>query len=146
MHKTLVKSLVRYISTHFFDGQVKDVCQDIIDTPISPELLPVSEGELNQRTEDILGDYALHDFFLYHMMDSGASPEKLRLLAEQAFEGVYAPEKIHDQLETFLRRFFQQQFKRNCVPDGPKVGSVSLSPRGDWRMPSDANRTLWRQE
>ena len=144
--KTLVKSLVRYISTHFFDGQVKDVCQDIIDTPISPELLPVSEGELNQRTEDILGDYALHDFFLYHMMDSGASPEKLRLLAEQAFEGVYAPEKIHDQLETFLRRFFQQQFKRNCVPDGPKVGSVSLSPRGDWRMPSDANRTLWRQE
>ena len=142
--KTLVKSLVRYISTHSFDGQVTDVCQDIIDTPISPELLPVSEGELNQRTEDILGDYALHDFFLYHMMDSGASPEKLRLLAIQAFEGVYAAEKIDSQLETFLRRFFQQQFKRNCVPDGPKVGSVSLSPRGDWRMPSDANRTLWQ--
>ncbi len=143
--KTLVKSLVRFLSETVFDGTVRAVCADVIDTPISPELLPVSEGELNQRTEDILGDYALHDFFLYHFMDSGATPEKLRLLAGQAFGGVYDEKKIAQQLDTFLRRFFTQQFKRNCVPDGPKVGSVSLSPRGDWRMPSDMSSVLWRE-
>ena len=142
--KTLVKSLVRFLSETAFDETVRAVCADVIDTPISPELLPVSEGELNQRTEDILGDYALHDFFLYHFMDSGATPEKLKLLAAQAFAGVYGEEKIAGQLDTFLRRFFTQQFKRNCVPDGPKVGSVSLSPRGDWRMPSDMSSVLWR--
>ena len=142
--KTLVKSLVKHLSTHEFGDAVMEVCQDVLDTPISPELLPVSEGELNQRTEDILGDYALHDFFLYHFMDSGATPEKLKLLAGQAFRGVYDEKRVSDQLETFLRRFFSQQFKRNCVPDGPKVGSVSLSPRGDWRMPSDMSRALWK--
>ena len=143
--KTLVKSLVKYLSVHQFGEAVGQVCQDVLDTPISPELLPVSEGELNQRTEDILGDYALHDFFLYHFMDSGAEPQKLQMLAEQAFQNVYDRQKIADQLNTFLRRFFTQQFKRNCVPDGPKVGSVSLSPRGDWRMPSDMSRVLWQK-
>lgn len=142
--KTLVKSLVRYLGENFFEGRVREVCQSILDTPISPELLPVDEGELQQRTEDILGDYALHDFFLYHLMDSGATPDKLLTLAKQAFQGVYNEEKIAAQLQTFLKRFFQQQFKRNCTPDGPKVGSVSLSPRGDWRMPSDMNGALWR--
>ncbi|MDD3411784.1 MAG: NAD(+) synthase, partial [Eubacteriales bacterium] len=126
--KTLVKSLVRYLSEQDFGDVVKAVCADVIDTPISPELLPVTEGELNQRTEDILGDYALHDFFLYHLMDSGSGPERLRALAGQAFAGVYDAAKIDEQLRTFLRRFFQQQYKRNCVPDGPKVGSISLSP------------------
>lgn len=139
--KTLVKSLVRYLGDTF-DPTIAAVCRDVADTPISPELLPVTEGELGQRTEEILGDYALHDFFLYHLMDSGASRDKLRLLAVQAFEGVYPPQKIDEQLSTFLRRFCTQQFKRNCVPDGPKVGSVSLSPRGDWRMPSDMGPVL----
>ncbi len=142
--KTLVKSLVRYLSGHDFEGAVRDVCMDIIDTPISPELLPVAEGELAQRTEDILGDYALHDFFLYHLLDSGSSPERLKRLAMQAFEGVYDEAKINVQLDTFLSRFFAQQFKRNCVPDGPKVGSISLSPRGDLRMPSDMSGALWK--
>ena len=142
--KTLVKSLVRYLSEQDFDGAVREICLDIIDTPISPELLPVTAGELNQRTEDILGDYALHDFFLYHMLDSGSGSERLKRLAMQAFEGVYDEAKIVSQLATFMRRFFQQQFKRNCVPDGPKVGSISLSPRGDLRMPSDMSGALWR--
>ena len=97
-----------------------------------------------QRTEEIVGDYALHDFFLYHLMDSGSGPNRLRRFAVQAFRGVYGEEKIDAQLREFTRRFFTQQFKRNCVPDGPKVGSVSLSPRGDWRMPSDMSDALWR--
>jgi NAD+ synthase (glutamine-hydrolysing) len=142
--KTLVKSLVRYLSEQDFDGAVRAVCRDVIDTPISPELLPVTDGELNQRTEDILGDYALHDFFLYHLLDSGSGPDRLRLLARQAFAGVYDPAQIERQLQTFLKRFFQQQYKRNCVPDGPKVGSISLSPRGDLRMPADMSGALWR--
>ena len=142
--KTLVKSLVRYVSEHDFAGAVRDVCHDIIDTPISPELLPVTAGELAQRTEDILGDYALHDFFLYHMLDSGSGPDRLRLLAGQAFAGVYDGAKIDAQLATFIKRFFAQQYKRNCVPDGPKVGSISLSPRGDWRMPADMSGALWK--
>ena len=142
--KTLVRRLVRYLAERCFDDAVKKVCLDILDTPVSPELLPVSAGELNQRTEEILGDYALNDFFLYHLMDSGSSPARLRLLAAQAFEGVYAPDKIEAQLQTFIRRFFTQQFKRNCVPDGPKVGNIGLSPRGDWRMPSDMGFALWK--
>ena len=135
--KTCLRSLTRYLSAHSFDAAVAAICQDVVDTPVSPELLPVTEGELNQRTEDILGDYALHDFFLYHFMDSGAEREKLQQLAEHAFHGVYDADKIAAQLKTFLWRFYTQQFKRNCSPDGPKVGPVSLSPRGDWRMPSD---------
>ena len=140
--KTLVKSLVWHLG-RCFGVSVASICQDVIATPISPELLPTSQGELQQRTEDILGDYALHDFFLYHLMDSGASAGKLKMLAMQAFHGVYGEARVEAQLKTFLRRFFAQQFKRNCVPDGPKVGSVSLSPRGDWRMPSDMQAGMW---
>ena len=135
--KTCLRSLTCYLSAHSFDEQVAAICQDVVDTPVSPELLPVTEGELNQRTEDILGDYALHDFFLYHYMESGASREKLQLLAEHAFRGVYDAEKIAAQLKTFIWRFYTQQFKRSCAPDGPQVGPVSLSPRGGWDAPSD---------
>ena len=141
--KTLVKSLVKYISEHDFGGAVQAVCRDVLDTPISPELLPVTEGELSQRTEDIIGDYTLHDFFLYHMLDSGSGPDRLKRFAMQTFAGVYNEAKIDKQLATFTHRFFAQQFKRNCVPDGPKVGSISLSPRGDWRMPADMSGALW---
>ncbi len=141
--KTLVRTLVRYLGENVFGGEVQKVCEDIIDTPISPELLPVDKGELQQRTEEILGDYALHDFFLYHMMDSGSSPDRLYAFARQAFNGVYAEDAIQKALKLFLRRFFTQQFKRSCMPDGPKVGSVSLSPRGDWRMPSDMTGSAW---
>lgn len=143
--KTLVKGLVRYLGEECFNATVAAICLDIIDTPISPELLPVTEGELSQRTEDILGDYVLHDFFLYHLMDSGSEPKKLKLMAMQAFDGVYDEARINTQLATFLRRFFTQQFKRNCVPDGPKVGSIGLSPRGDLRMPSDMSWQMWRE-
>jgi NAD+ synthase (glutamine-hydrolysing) len=108
--------------------------------------LPVTEGELNQRTEDILGDYALHDFFLYHLMTSGSGKERLRRLALQAFRGVYDEAAVDKALLLFLRRFYQQQFKRTCIPDGPKVGTVTLSPRGDWAMPSDAVNALWMDE
>lgn len=142
--KTLVKRLVRHLSEHSFGGAVRDVCLDVLDTPISPELLPAKEGEITQRTEEIVGDYALHDFFLYHLMDSGSGVKRLKRFAVQAFQGVYDEPKIAAQLSEFVRRFFSQQFKRNCVPDGPKVGSVSLSPRGDWRMPSDMSDVLWR--
>lgn len=144
--KTLVKELVRYLAESVFDSQVRQVCADILDTPISPELLPAQEGELNQRTEAILGDYALHDFFLYYMLRGGCNPSKLRLLACQAFDGIYDADKIDSQLSTFLRKFFTQQFKRNCVPDGPKVGSIGLSPRGDLRMPSDMSFEMWLEE
>ncbi len=141
--KTLVRTLVKYLGETVFGGEVERVCLDIIDTPISPELLPVDKGELNQRTEEILGDYALHDFFLYNMMDSGSSPDRLYAFAQQAFEGVYDDKIIEKALKLFLKRFFAQQFKRSCIPDGPKVGGVSLSPRGDWRMPSDMSGDAW---
>ena len=143
--KTLIQHLVRYAGGRL-GGEVVPVVEDILDTPISPELIPSKEGELTQRTEDTLGAYALHDFFLYHMMDSGASPLKLYPLAKAAFDGQYADDAILAALRTFVRRFFTQQFKRSAMPDGPKVGSVSLSPRGDWRMPSDAQSILWMQE
>ena len=119
------------------------VLRDVLDTPVSPELLPLSQGELSQKTEDLIGPYELHDFFLYHMLRRGAQPEKLLDLANAAFSGAYPPEQIRHWLRVFLRRFFSQQFKRSCLPDGPKVGTVSLSPRGDWRMPSDAAADLW---
>ncbi len=141
--KTLVRTLVRYFGETVFGGEIGEVCKDIIETPVSPELLPVDKGELNQRTEEILGDYALHDFFLYHLMDSGSSPERLETFANQAFEGVYSPEIIRKTLTLYMKRFFAQQFKRSCIPDGPKVGTVSLSPRGDWRMPSDMSGAAW---
>ena len=145
--KTLIRHLVRYVADYHIDEGAKETLLDIIDTPISPELIPAAEnGEIKQKTEDLVGPYELHDFFLYHFMRFGFSPEKLFLLASKAFDGMYDVETIRHWLKTFLRRFFQQQFKRSCLPDGPKVGSVSLSPRGDWRMPSDSSSILWSLE
>ena len=144
--KTLVRYIVRYEASRI-GGKVGEILTDILATPVSPELLPATdEGEIQQRTEDLVGPYELHDFFLYHMMDSGASPLKLYPLAKAAFDGQYADDAILAALRTFVRRFFTQQFKRSAMPDGPKVGSVSLSPRGDWRMPSDASAAAWLRE
>ena len=142
--KTLVKSLVRWIAENKFteasgERSVKEILLDIVDTPISPELLPGTEdGQIKQVTEDLVGPYELHDFFLYHFVRLGFTPEKIFFLAQKAFETCYDDETIKKWLKTFIRRFFNQQFKRSCMPDGPKVGSVGLSPRGDWHMPSDA--------
>ena len=119
---------------------------DIRDTPVSPGLCPPKEGEISQKTEDLVGPYELHDFFLYHMMRFGCPPAKIYRLANIAFEGEYSPGIILKWLKNFYLRFFTQQFKRSCIPDGPKVGSVALSPRGDWRMPSDAAADLWKAE
>ena len=139
--KTLVRYLVAWAAQEY--EEVRDVLQDILDTPVSPELLPPSNGEIVQKTEETVGPYELHDFFLYHFIRGGADPQKILFLAEHAFEGVYETAQIKQWLRTFLRRFFTQQFKRSCMPDGPKVGTVALSPRGDWRMPSDAVAKLW---
>ena len=147
--KTLVRHLVRWFSSSLNDGTskgkaIRDTLLDVLDTPISPELTPAAQdGTILQVTEDIVGPYELHDFFLFHMLRYGYSPAKLYLLARVAFKGEYDNKTIKKWLRTFLRRFFAQQFKRSCLPDGPKVGSVSLSPRGDWRMPSDASSRLW---
>jgi NAD+ synthase (glutamine-hydrolysing) len=123
------------------------VLHDIVATPITPELLPLGiDGALAQKTEDTIGPYELHDFFLYHMLRAGAAPTKVFVLARQAFAGAYTEQEILRWLELFYRRFFSQQFKRSAMPDGPKVGSVALSPRGDWRMPSDASAALWLKE
>jgi NAD+ synthase (glutamine-hydrolysing) len=120
---------------------------DILETPITPELLPLDDnGQQNQETEEIIGPYELHDFFLYHMIRFGCGPAKIIFLAERAFEGLYAKEVLLEWLEVFVRRFFSQQFKRSSMPDGPKIGSVALSPRGDWRMPSDASSGIWLKE
>jgi NAD+ synthase (glutamine-hydrolysing) len=142
--KTLIPYLVRHEANNHADKIVTETLEDVINTPISPELIPADEnGEIKQKTENLVGPYELHDFFLYHFMRFGFSSEKIYLLAQNAFEGKYDNDTIRYWLKTFMRRFFQQQFKRSCMPDGPKVGSVSLSPRGDWRMPSDAVCTLW---
>lgn len=136
--KTLVRYLVDWAS-HQLDAFSEIILQDVLDTPVSPELLPANEkGEIAQKTEDLVGPYELHDFFLYYFVRFGFSPAKILFLAKNAFEGVYETELIEKWLKVFIRRFFQQQFKRSCMPDGPKVGSINLSPRGDWRMPSDA--------
>ena len=141
--KTLVRSLVKWAAENSFDD-VRGILLDIVDTPISPELLPANEkGEIQQVTEDLVGPYELHDFFLYNFVRFGFAPGKIMFLAERAFEGKYDRETIKKWLKTFLRRFFNQQFKRSCLPDGPKVGTVGLSPRGDWSMPSDAASTLF---
>ena len=116
---------------------------DVLDTPVSPELLPPEEGKISQKTEDIVGPYELHDFFLYHMLRSGFGPKKIYRLALKAFEGTYEKDVILKWLKIFVRRFFSQQFKRSCLPDGPKVGTVAVSPRGDLRMPSDASGNVW---
>ena len=120
--------------------------RDILATPVSPELLPAKDGEIAQKTEDIVGPYELHDFFLYNFVRNGFGAGKIYRLACLAFRGKYSPEVVEKWLRKFISRFFSQQFKRSCLPDGVKVGSVTLSPRGDWRMPSDACRTLWEAE
>jgi NAD+ synthase (glutamine-hydrolysing) len=140
--KTLIRYIIEYFA-HMEDGEVGKLLEDILDTPVSPELLPAQDGNITQKTESILGPYELHDFFLYNMVRCGFGPEKIAYLASNAFEGKYTEEEIIKRLKVFIKRFFSQQFKRSCLPDGPKVGSVSLSPRGDWRMPSDASAKCW---
>lgn len=141
--KTLVRYLVDWVS-HTLEGETELILRDVLDTPVSPELLPADEkGEIAQKTEDLVGPYELHDFFLYYFVRFGFAPEKIRFLANNAFDGDYTDEVIVKWLKVFLRRFFAQQFKRSCMPDGPKVGSINLSPRGDWRMPSDAVGFGW---
>lgn len=141
--KTLIRYLIAYVGDHS-EQAVRDILRDIIDTPVSPELLPAADdGTIRQKTEDIIGPYEIHDFFLYHFMKYGASPEKILFLAKRAFGKEYPEEKLKTFLKTFIRRFFSQQFKRSCSTDGPKVGTISLSPRGDWRMPSDASPLAW---
>ncbi|SFP76747.1 NAD+ synthase (glutamine-hydrolysing) [Oscillibacter sp. PC13] len=146
--KTLVRHLVGYLARDNAesDEALHDVLEDILDTPVSPELLPAVKGEISQRTEDLVGPYELHDFFLYYVLRWGFSPRKVYRLAQYALGKQYSREVILKWLKTFYRRFFSQQFKRSCLPDGPKVGSVALSPRGDWRMPSDAKMNLWQSE
>ncbi len=145
--KTLVKYLVTWVANNKVDDISRATLLDIVDTPISPELIPADEqGNIKQKTEDLVGPYELHDFYLYHFLRFGATPTKIYYLAQQAFANTYDDATIKKWLYTFFRRFFQQQFKRSCLPDGPKVGSVSISPRGDWRMPSDAMATLWLEE
>ncbi|HIS94132.1 MAG TPA: NAD(+) synthase [Candidatus Alectryocaccomicrobium excrementavium] len=141
--KTLIRHLVRYVADAAENPLLREALLDVLDTPVSPELLPPVDGVIAQRTEDIVGPYELHDFMLYHIVRRGESPKKALRLAKIAFAGQYDDETILRWEKTFLRRFFQQQFKRSCLPDGPKVGSVSLSPRADWRMPSDAFSALW---
>lgn len=145
--KTLVKHLVQWVAENGMDEAPKATLLDIVDTPISPELIPADEnGEIKQKTEDLVGPYELHDFFLYYFLRFGFRPSKIYFLAQTAFSGVYDDETIKKWLQTFFRRFFNQQFKRSCLPDGPKVGSISISPRGDWRMPSDASSAAWLKE
>lgn len=144
--KTLVRYLVSYYANFQADERLREVLLDVLDTPVSPELLPPKDGEIAQKTEDLVGPYELHDFFLYHMMRYGSNPSKIYRLALIAFENDYDRETILKWLKTFYRRFFNQQFKRSCLPDGPKVGTVSLSPRGDLRMPSDAVADIWLKQ
>ena len=143
--KTLVRYLVAYFASTM-EGEAKACLLDILDTPVSPELLPAKDGEITQKTEDIVGPYDLHDFFLYYTIRKGYTPEKLYRVATCAFEDEFDGETVMKWMKKFYSRFFTQQFKRSCVPDGPKVGSVALSPRGDWRMPSDAMATAWLGE
>ena len=146
--KTLVRHLVAYFARDNAekDQELRDVLEDILDTPVSPELLPAVQGKIAQRTEDLVGPYELHDFFLYYIVRWGFSPGKVLRLAEYALDSRYSHAVILKWLRVFYRRFFTQQFKRNCLPDGPKVGSVAVSPRGDWRMPSDAAMSVWQTE
>ena len=146
---SIPKTLVRYLVAYEADrvqGELSDVLRDVLDTPVSPELLPPKDGEISQKTEDLVGPYELHDFFLYYMLRFGYPPRKIYRAARKTFAGVYDDATIKKWLTTFVRRFFTQQFKRSCLPDGPKVGTVTLSPRGDWRMPSDAVSALWLRE
>ena len=146
--KTLVRHLVQYEAEQAGPGTLQQVLYDILDTPVSPELLPAQDGEIAQRTEDLVGPYELHDFYLYYVLRFGFGPSKIFRLAKAAFANrpEYTDQILYKWLRNFYWRFFAQQFKRSCLPDGPKVGSVSLSPRGDWRMPSDAAAALWLAE
>ena len=145
--KTLVRYIIQWYADHEANEAIQKILYDIMDTPISPELLPPSAtGEILQKTEDILGPYEVHDFFLYHMLRCGSGPTKIFFMAKTAFAEVYTDQQLRKWLEVFYKRFFSQQFKRSCLPDGPKVGTVSLSPRGDWRMPSDASARMWLAE
>lgn len=145
--KTLVKHLVSWFSVNALSEKERKTLSDIVDTPISPELIPANEnGNISQKTEDIVGPYELHDFYLYYMLRHSFTPSKIFFLAKKAFAGTYDDDTIKYWMRIFYRRFFTQQFKRSCMPDGPKTGSVSLSPRGDWRMPSDAVATMWIEE
>ena len=149
VNASIPKTLVRYLVAYEADrtmGELSDVLYDVLDTPVSPELLPPKDGEISQKTEDLVGPYELHDFFLYYMLRFGYPPRKIYRIARKTFAGVYDNATIKKWLVTFVRRFFTQQFKRSCLPDGPKVGTVTLSPRGDWRMPSDACAALWLSE
>lgn len=150
VNASVPKTLVRYLVDYFADTaetqKLHEVLKDILDTPVSPELLPPKDGEISQKTEDIVGPYELHDFFLYYVLRFGFEPEKVYHLAKIAFSGTYDDRIILKWLKVFYQRFFTQQFKRSCLPDGPKVGSVSVSPRGDLRMPSDASAALWMKE
>lgn len=143
--KTLVRHLVKYAADDTKDEALKNVLYDVLDTPVSPELLPPKDGDIAQKTEDLVGPYELHDFFLYYFLRMGYEPGKIYRIAKLSFAGEYDDETIYKWLRTFCWRFFSQQFKRSCLPDGPKVGTVALSPRGDWRMPSDACVALWIQ-
>lgn len=144
--KTLVRYLVKYYADTVIDTDLKKALYDVLDTPVSPELLPPKDGEIAQKTEDLVGPYELHDFYLYYMLRCGFSPKKVYRVAKEAFKGVYDDETILKWLKSFYRRFFAQQFKRSCLPDGPKVGVVAISPRGDLRMPSDAVARVWSAE
>ncbi|MDP4277077.1 MAG: NAD(+) synthase [Bacteroidota bacterium] len=145
--KTLVRFMVQWVAEHQMDNETAKTLADVLATPVSPELLPATDdGKISQKTEDLVGPYELHDFFLYHSLRFGFRPKKILWMACRAFDGVYGEETILKWLKTFYQRFFSQQFKRSCLPDGPKVGSISLSPRGDWRMPSDAAVRLWKED
>jgi NAD+ synthase (glutamine-hydrolysing) len=145
--KTLVRFMVQWVAGHQVDEVTSAILADVVDTPVSPELLPAdANGEIAQKTEEVVGPYELHDFFLYQVLRFGFSPRKIRWMACEAFKGIYDAETVNRWLKVFYRRFFAQQFKRSCLPDGPKVGSVSLSPRGDWRMPSDAVARMWLED
>lgn len=149
VNASIPKTLVRYLTAYEAERSnagLSAILRDILDTPVSPELLPPKDGEISQKTEELVGPYELHDFFLYYMLRFGCPPRKIYRLAKYAWGGTYDDETIKKWLTTFLRRFFTQQFKRSCLPDGPKVGTVTLSPRGDWRMPSDAVGALWLRE
>ena len=145
--KTLVRFMVQWVADHQMEDATAGILADVVATPVSPELLPATEdGKISQKTEDLVGPYELHDFFLYHIFRFGFRPKKILWMACRAFNGIYDEQTIHSWLRTFYKRFFSQQFKRSCLPDSPKVGSVSLSPRGDWRMPSDACVRLWMDD
>ena len=144
--KTLVRHLVRFYADKSDDKKLKSILLDILDTPVSPELLPPKDGKISQETEDLVGPYELHDYFLYYMLRYGFPPKKILRLANLSFKGVYDEETVLKWMKTFYRRFFSQQFKRSCLPDGPKVGTVAVSPRGDLRMPSDAVAAIWLKE